>query len=210
MNTKGDQNRNVRRTKQRIRQAFITLAQDKPIFRITVRELTACADINRSTFYLHYCDIYDLVNQMEQELLDQILDTTVQIRREDHVQGEFPVHTTVYTILEQNMDICSVLLGKNGDPRFLWRMHALMHQKCCEVWAMQFDGKPPEALRGYAANLISGEIGLYLQNLWGVTELSASEMALLTGEYVEFADERLRSLQTALEKEQHGVDDATL
>ncbi|MGM9671809.1 MAG: TetR/AcrR family transcriptional regulator [Oscillospiraceae bacterium] len=195
MNTKGDQNRNVRRTKQRIRQAFITLAQDKPFARITVQEITALADINRSTFYLHYCDIFDLVDQLEQELLDQIVGALSQIRRDGHVEGEYPYHRAAYDILEQNMDVCAVLLGKNGDIRFLWRMYDILYRACCETWGNMLDGQPPEALRGYAANLVGGEIGMYLQNLWGVAALTAPEMASISGEYAEFADGRLRKLQ---------------
>lgn len=39
--------------------------------KITVRELSELVDINRGTFYLHYKDIYDLVEQIENELFQE-------------------------------------------------------------------------------------------------------------------------------------------
>lgn len=58
MNAKGDANRSVRQTKQRLYEALIHLLQQKSLREITVRELTELAGISRGTFYFHYADIY--------------------------------------------------------------------------------------------------------------------------------------------------------
>ena len=65
MNAKGDANRSVRQTKQRLYEALIHLLQQKSLREITVRELTELAGISRGTFYFHYADIYALMEQME-------------------------------------------------------------------------------------------------------------------------------------------------
>ena len=54
------QERRYRRTEALILNGLTTLLQQKSIKEITVRELADLVDINRSTFYLHYTDIYDL------------------------------------------------------------------------------------------------------------------------------------------------------
>ena len=51
-----------------IRRAFTTLLRQKPIQSISVKELCELAEINRGTFYAHYTDIYDLRDQIEQEM----------------------------------------------------------------------------------------------------------------------------------------------
>ena len=51
----------VRRTKRLLKQGLTELMAQKSIKKITVRELSELVDINRGTFYLHYKDIYDLV-----------------------------------------------------------------------------------------------------------------------------------------------------
>ena len=91
MNAKGDANRSVRMTKQRLYQALITLLQQKSLREITVRELTELAGISRGTFYFHYTDIYALMDQMEAaqlKRLNELMDTLIpSISQEDVPTG---------------------------------------------------------------------------------------------------------------------------
>ena len=64
-----ENDRRTRLTKALIRQAFTSLLEEKPIQRIAVTELCQRAGINRSTFYAHYDDIYDLLQQIEEDML---------------------------------------------------------------------------------------------------------------------------------------------
>ena len=61
--------RRVRKTKKILRECLTQLLKEKKIQDITVRELTEMADLNRGTFYLHYKDVFDLLEQTEEELL---------------------------------------------------------------------------------------------------------------------------------------------
>lgn len=64
----------VEKTRKNIIDAFIELRSKKPIERITVKELCDKAQINKSTFYSHYHDIYDLSDYLENEVVDSILE----------------------------------------------------------------------------------------------------------------------------------------
>lgn len=61
------------RTKRSIANAFLELRKQKPIEKITVKELAELAYINKATFYTHYRDIYDLSDQLEDEFMDSII-----------------------------------------------------------------------------------------------------------------------------------------
>ena len=61
----------IRITRQMIRTALLNLLREKPLQHITVRELCEKASINRGTFYAHYDDIYDLMEQIEQSMFDE-------------------------------------------------------------------------------------------------------------------------------------------
>ena len=67
-----DRDRRVRRTKAQLRQALTELLREKDLRSITVRELTERADVNRGTFYAHYKDIYDMLEQCEAQLFDSL------------------------------------------------------------------------------------------------------------------------------------------
>lgn len=55
--------RRVRKTKAQLLQSLMTLMQEKDIKDISVKELSDLADINRGTFYLHYRDVYDMLDR---------------------------------------------------------------------------------------------------------------------------------------------------
>ena len=66
MNTPNNKRR--KETRDKISKAFITLLQTKEIDEIFVTDICKLAKINRSTFYVNYLDIYDLADQIGQEL----------------------------------------------------------------------------------------------------------------------------------------------
>ena len=63
----------IERTKRSIINAFIELRAKKPLEKITVKELSELALINKATFYSHYKDIYDLSEQLEKEAVEMVL-----------------------------------------------------------------------------------------------------------------------------------------
>ena len=63
----------VKKTKRAIRSAFYELIKEKPLEKITVTEIAARAEINKTTFYAHYETVYDLVDQLEQEAVGEVI-----------------------------------------------------------------------------------------------------------------------------------------
>ena len=59
-------------TRANLRQAFWELYGTKPIEKITIREITDRAGYNRATFYLYFRDVYDLLAQIEDEILGEV------------------------------------------------------------------------------------------------------------------------------------------
>ena len=66
------ENRRIRMTKKLIKDALVSLLQKKTLDKISVREICDVADVNRSTFYDHYEDIYALFREMENDFMSQI------------------------------------------------------------------------------------------------------------------------------------------
>ena len=61
-----------RKTRKAIKKAFLKLHEKKPVEKITVKELAGIAQISKATFYLHYRDIYDLAEQLQKEVIEEI------------------------------------------------------------------------------------------------------------------------------------------
>ena len=61
----------VRYTKKVIRDSLFEILNHKSINNVTVKEVCERAELNRATFYKHYRDCYDLINQLEEEQLEE-------------------------------------------------------------------------------------------------------------------------------------------
>ncbi|MGN0998464.1 MAG: TetR/AcrR family transcriptional regulator [Faecousia sp.] len=62
----------VRYTQKVIQEAFWKLLKEKPLAKITVKEVCDLAEINRGTFYKHYMDCYDLMDKLQEEAIRQM------------------------------------------------------------------------------------------------------------------------------------------
>lgn len=65
--------RRKRKTQAIIKEIFLTLLAQKEISKISVSEVIQLADISRGTFYLHYKDIYDLYDRIEDEVFSELM-----------------------------------------------------------------------------------------------------------------------------------------
>ncbi|WP_368490984.1 TetR/AcrR family transcriptional regulator [Clostridium sp. BJN0013] len=66
-----NKDRRIRRTEKLIKQGLCEMIKKKSLKDITVKDITDVADLNRRTFYLHYKDIYDLLEQIEKNLIKE-------------------------------------------------------------------------------------------------------------------------------------------
>ncbi len=62
-----------KKSEKAITDAFLALRARKPLEKITVRELCQRAQVNRSTFYAHYQDVYDLSDRLENQAVQAVL-----------------------------------------------------------------------------------------------------------------------------------------
>lgn len=66
------ENRRVKLTKRLLTDSFLQLLDQKPVSRITVKEICDSADLNRSTYYRYFIDPYDQMQKLETELIEEI------------------------------------------------------------------------------------------------------------------------------------------
>ncbi|MBM7095156.1 TetR/AcrR family transcriptional regulator [Bacillus sp. H-16] len=111
------------RTQKLIRQSVMKLIEEKGVKNITVSDITAYADINRGTFYLHFRDVNDLLEQYQKEFLVEIKAKVKDIDIFEFIKHResktaYPVIMTVLETIAKHADLLKVLLGPNGDPAF--------------------------------------------------------------------------------------------
>ena len=73
MNTKNNQR--YRETEIRMDAAMLELMKHTEFEKITVKKICETAGVNRSTFYAHFTDIYDMLDRMEDFLHQELLES---------------------------------------------------------------------------------------------------------------------------------------
>lgn len=110
--------RRIKYTTYLLRKSLVELMQTTSITKISVKRLCEEADINRSTFYAHYSDPYDLLKKLEQEVIAELkiyITEHTQITKEN---SAMQVMTKVLEYAAKNADLFTVLLGKNSNLEF--------------------------------------------------------------------------------------------
>ncbi len=72
-------------TKKAITNAFVQLISEKPLNKITVKELSEFCGITRRTFYYHYQDIYDLVEKLFAQEAEKVVG---EVRQQEELTSE--------------------------------------------------------------------------------------------------------------------------
>ncbi len=122
--------RRVRKTKMQLRHGLARLMQKKSIKEITVKELVDEVDINRSTFYLHYTDICQMLEKIEEEAMVDIREAMEGCPDDTSQRDQIkPFLARFFSILDSNRDLSIALLGPNGDMAFVERIEHLIANK---------------------------------------------------------------------------------
>lgn len=106
-------------TEEKIQAALLNLMKEKTLEEITIMSIADYSQVNRTTVYRYYRDKFAILQVIEENILsdlEAINDNTYQV--ETH---EFVNKSHVLKMLEavnEKREIISILLSKNGDPRF--------------------------------------------------------------------------------------------
>ena len=172
--------RRVRKTRRQLRECLITLLKEKKVQHITVRELTDMADLNRGTFYLHYKDVFDLLEKTEAELQEDFNQLVCKHDAVDLKQRPSVIFNEIYSLVYDNADLIEILLGENGDLNFVNRLKQLIREKCLKDWMEVFRSGNAAAFDAFFSFIVSGCIGLVQYWLQTGLKETPEQMAKLT------------------------------
>ncbi len=123
------EDRRTRITKLAIKESLVELMQTNPISKISVKMICEAADINRSTFYAHFQDQYDLLDKIQQEIISDIKEHILALRFVGQTGNAISVFTQLLDYVKGNAPLFKVLLSGNGDISFQNELMYLGQQK---------------------------------------------------------------------------------
>ena len=170
------EDRRVRRTKKLLTQALTQLLQEKQINEITVKELTDLADMNRGTFYLYYKDIFDMLEKIEDGLFEALEEIVFLHEHDDVSQQTKPILLDLFRFIEDNQEMCRVLLSPHGDMNFLHRLNEVVREKCLQMWPNKED-KNDATFEYHYSFVVYGCVGVFRAWLNSECQEPAEKMA---------------------------------
>ncbi|MCF0144350.1 MAG: TetR/AcrR family transcriptional regulator [Firmicutes bacterium] len=153
-------NRSVKRTKAALKNCAIALLKEKPLHQISVREITEMADLNRGTFYLHYKDVYELIEEIESDFITEFSNITSRDIPSSIEDSPYPLLLDLFTFIDNNQDFCSLLLDNIRSGRFSDRIKNVIEDKLLSRLDYITENTPKEELDIYYAYALSGCVGI--------------------------------------------------
>ncbi len=150
----------VKKTRQGLRAAFIRLILRKGYDEISIQEIADEAQSARITFYRHYRDKEELLNDCMNELFGELKEKTEKLSQKALLDGYSPVQV-LYDHIEEQETLYRILFSSRGTQTVIERMrhHLAAHgmQALANAERMTQADIPREILAYHAA---SAQIGL--------------------------------------------------
>jgi len=152
--------RRVIKTKRAIRNAFAKLLTQKDMNDITIKDITELADINRKTFYNYYNGIYQLVDEVENEVAEKVELLIADLDLRQSLNNPYEIFRKVTGLINTDMDFYGHLFTMRGHGNLGSKIVYRLKRKVKDSFTLQLDldDKTADIVLEY---LFSGMISVY-------------------------------------------------
>lgn len=182
-----------RKTKQLIQKSFMQILDNKSFESITIGDITKHAQINRGTFYLHFKDKFDLLDQIEQQLFADLgihVDELQSRYSSTHSfeKGQEHLAATLFSFIEMHSPLLRIFLSDHGRAGFHIRFRDAFSEKVrlnlVKNESLNANLKVP--LEYFLAFITSAFLGLIEQWIQSGLDKTPQEMTALYIEIISF------------------------
>lgn len=127
--------RRVLKTKKAIRNAFAELLAQKDINEITVKDIADAADINRKTFYNNYSGIYQIVDELENEIVTALTDIIGDIDLRRDLKNPYNIFAKLTEVINNDLDFYGHLMKADSNSKLTAKIAAALQEKIKESFS---------------------------------------------------------------------------
>ena len=174
------ENQRVMLSKRLVKEGLTHLLEKESVHKISVRALCEEAGINRSTFYKYYGSPYDVLAEMEEELLDNVRRALCA----ENAATDREKIEALCAYFERYVPSVRVLIGNNVDPAFPERLFNLpqVRQMILERLGSRCDKEEQNYVYVF---LVNGVYRLVQEWILSDSRKSFSEIAFLLGDLID-------------------------
>lgn len=131
--------RRVIKTKRAIKTAFAQLLNEKDINDITVSEIANAADINRKTFYNYYAGIYEVVDEIENDIVAHFDEALTEPDMEQNAESPYMVFEKITAAINTDIDFFGYLMGMRTNVSLSAKLVELLKSKTRSILVKYVD-----------------------------------------------------------------------
>lgn len=152
--------RRVRRTRRLLKDGLTELLREMPFSEISARSITDRKDLNRATFYLHYKNTYDLLQEVEADFFSRAQEMFDQQKSNLEASSIRPLFEAFLDYIIENRGVCEALLKNDSNSDFTDRAFTFIHDNGSPVLREQFPEAPEDKIEYLLSFTCYGLIGM--------------------------------------------------
>lgn len=152
--------RRIEKTEAAIKQAFFELLETKDINKISVTELSAKANIDRKTFYLHYDTVYGIIEEYKSEVYEKARDMIKSIKAYD-INALFNGFSRM---MNEDITLYRYIATKRNLRYLQYEWKEILKDCFYDAYA-ETTTLSPQEFNVYSEFIASGIIGMYIDRL---------------------------------------------
>jgi len=131
--------RRILKTKRAIRNALAGLLTTKDLSEITIREIADAADINRKTFYSYYRDVYQIVDEIENEIVYTFGGILKKVDYKVDLKNPYRIFQSLTAVINSDLDFYGHLLLMDNRSRFAVKIISALKAQIKASFASQIE-----------------------------------------------------------------------
>lgn len=180
------ENRKRQYSRMVIEEAFLNELREKPIDKISVVDICKQANVNRSTFYSNYLDVYDLMDKVADRFFEKLFYKCVaELGEPNPDRKENAIHFIEHALnatLEQR-ELCCLLIGTTHRAAFIQKLLNTLLE-----WSTQrytaYSGKNKERFVLESTMMLGGTLVLWQRWIEGGFQEAPEVLAVVINDYI--------------------------
>ena len=138
------------KTRQIFVDVFCEIYAEKPVEKITIQEITKKSGFSRSTFYQYFCDIYELLDYVENDVLEYIRGALDKNKNDELSEIEH-----IIKVFEAKGKYLNALMGNCGNIRFIEKLKKELRFERSNLDIRKDDMYAPYLMEFYVSTTLS-------------------------------------------------------
>lgn len=122
-----------RKTRMAIKSCLMELMCEKDISKVTITEVALKADINRATFYMHYKDVYHVLDEIENDLIEKLFHIMDAADIVKSLHDPYPLFRELTNEINKDFEFYKLLVQSKNYSNLLNKVHSRFKERFLEL-----------------------------------------------------------------------------